>query len=429
MMTVSRRSFLKVSAGVAGAGLFAGCAGTGGPGSGKAHVVVIGGGFGGATAARYIRKFDPQIRVTMIDPKSSFSTCPASNWVLGGFKDMDYITHGFDDLEKTAGVNVVKDYVTAVDGEKRTVTLKSGRSMTYDRLVVSPGIDFKWEAIEGYGPEAAEIMPHAWQAGPQTELLRSQLEAMPDGGLFVMTAPPNPFRCPPGPYERAGLIANYFKNHKPRAKILILDAKDQFSKKPLFTAGWDTLYGDMIEWVGYSDGGMVTGVNTARMEVIAGETVRADVANVIPPQKAGKIAHQAGLTNDAGWCPVNHETYESLQVPNIHVVGDACVPGAMPKSGYSANSQAKICAAAVVSLINDQPFEVPSLVNTCYSLVSPDYGISVSAVYRVNEFGENVSVQGAGGVSPADGDKQMEALYAEGWYTSISDDIWGWNKG
>jgi len=427
-MSLSRRGFLKLSAAMAGAGALgatAGCQSTGGM-AGAKRVVVIGGGFGGATAAKYVKMFDSSIDVTMIDGKASHTTCPFSNLVIGGLKDIDDITHDFAN-QKELGVNVVQGWVTDVDPAGRKVMLSDGRSFGYDRLVVSPGIDFNFDAIEGLTPEVAETkIPHAWQAGEQTLLLRKQLEAMPDGGTFILGAPPNPFRCPPGPYERAALVANYFKNHKPNSKVLILDPKTKFSKEPLFREGWTANYGNMIEWIGGDFGGGVEKVDPDTMTVVAGGTeYKGDVINVIPPQKAGKIAHAAGLTDDSGWCPVNQQTYESTIHGGIHVVGDACIGSPMPKSGFSANSQAKNCAASIVAMFHNENPPTPSWVNTCYSLVAPDYGISVAAVYELKD-GKTSSVEGAGGVSPlGGGNAEKEAGYARDWYASITKDIWG----
>ena len=427
-MSLSRRGFLKLSAAMAGAGAMSATTGcqTTGMMAGRKRVVVIGGGFGGATAAKYVKLFDPNVDVTMIDGKASHTTCPFSNLVIGGLKDIDEITHDFTALEKR-GVNVVKGWVTGVDAAAQAVTLEDGRRYEYDRLVVSPGIDFHYDAIEGYNEQVANsAMPHAWQAGEQTLLLREKLEAMPDGGTFILAAPPNPFRCPPGPYERVSLIANYFQKHKPNSKILVLDPKTKFSKEPLFREGWTANYGNMIEWIGGDFGGGVTKVDPDTMTVTAGGTeYQGDVINVIPPQKAGWIAHQAGLTDDSGWCPINTGTYESTIRPRVHVVGDACIGSPMPKSGFAANSQAKNCAAAIVAMFHNENPPEPSWVNTCYSLIAPDYGISVAAVYRVED-GKTVSVAGAGGVSPlGGGNAEKEAGYARDWYASIVEDIWG----
>lgn len=429
MSQFTRRSFIKIAA---AAGAASALSALGLPRSARAagngkQVVVVGGGFGGATCARHIRRADSSIAVTLIETNKEFITCPFSNTVLGGLHKMADITQNYEKLRTQHGVNVVHDTVTAIDAASNTVKLKSGKTLKYDRLVVSPGIDFKWEAIAGYSEKASNIMPHSWKAGPQTILLRKQLETMKDGGVVVMASPPNPFRCPPGPYERASMIAHYLKQHKPKSKILILDAKDKFSKQGLFQAGWEKLYPGMIEWVPAGKGGTVVSVDTKKMVVQALDKHKAAVANIIPPQKAGAIAAQAGLTDASGWCPVDPKTFESKIHPNIHVVGDASIAGALPKSGYAAYSEALMCAAAVVALFKGESPGDASFVNTCYSLVGPKYGISVAAVYKISETGIT-EIKDAGGVSPKDADdafREAEARYAQGWYDSLTADVWG----
>ncbi len=386
------------------------------------RVVVVGGGFGGATCAKYLRRADAGLDVTLIEKKTAFVTCPLSNAVLGGFRSLDSITHGYTALKRNHGVNVVHDEVIAIDPEAHKIRLKSSRTLDYDRLVLSPGIDFKWDAVEGYDEAASQTMPHAWKAGAQTRRLRQQLEAMRDGGVVLIAPPANPFRCPPGPYERASLIAHYLKPYKPKSKIIILDAKENFSKQTLFINAWRERYGQMIEWRAASAGGQVL---RAKPQTMALETEfgdeKGDVINLIPPQTAGRVALEAGLANASGWCPINPQTFESTLHPSIHVIGDACIAGKMPKSGHAANSQAKVCATAVATMLRgDQPGGV-SFINTCYSLIAADYGISVAAVYRLTDQGI-VSVEGAGGVSPVeapDSVRQLEAKYAVGWYDSI----------
>jgi len=386
------------------------------------RVVVVGGGFGGATCAKYLRRADAGLDVTLIEQQTAFVTCPLSNAVLGGFRSLASITHGYTALQRNHGVNVVHDEAIAIDPETRKVRLKNNRHLDYDRLVLSPGIDFKWDALEGYDEAASQAMPHAWKAGVQTRLLRRQLEAMRDGGVVLIAPPANPFRCPPGPYERASLMAYYFKQYKPKSKIIILDAKENFSKQTLFINAWRERYGQMIEWRAASAGGQVL---RAKPRMMALETEfgdeKGDVINLIPPQSAGRIALETGLANDSGWCPVNPRTFESVLHPSIHVIGDACIAGKMPKSGHAANSQAKVCATAVAALLRgEQPGGV-SFINTCYSLIASDYGISVAAVYRLTDQGI-VTVQGAGGVSPVEAPesvRQLEAKYAVGWYDSI----------
>lgn len=430
MSEISRRAFLKIASAASAAGVLshASPARAAEGGRGTARVVVIGGGFGGATCAKYLRRLDPGVAVTMVEPSTRFITCPFSNLVLGGLRTMDSITQDYDALEKKHGVNVIHDTVTAIDAAGKKVTLKSGKALSYDRLVVSPGIDFKWDAVEGYDEKAAEVMPHAWKAGPQTLLLQRKLEAMRNGGTFVLVSPPNPFRCPPGPYERASMVAHYLKEHKPRSKIIILDAKDKYSKQGLFQAGWDKLYPGMIEWVSSAKGGTVRAVNVKEMMLDTElDKHKADVVNFIPAQTAGKIALSSGLADDKGWCPVDPKTFESNLHPGIHVIGDSAIAGALPKSGFAASSEGKMCAGAIVALFKGETPAESSLVNTCYSLIAPKYGISVAGVYRVTEKGIT-EVEGAGGVSPKDvpdSFREQEAIYGAGWYASITSDIWG----
>lgn len=418
MSRISRRTFTKLAGATAGVGLL------GFPrlalGNG-ANVVVIGGGFGGATAAKYLRRFDNSVNVTLIEPSTHFVTCPFSNTVLGGLNPIEKITHSYDGL-RGHGVNVVHDTVTAIDAGKRTVTLASGGSLGYDRLIVSPGIDFRYGAIEGYDEQTAETIPHAWKAGPQTLLLRRQLEAMPDGGVFVISPPVDPFRCPPGPGERISMVAHYLKANKPKSKIIALDPKKGFSKQGLFRAGWEKLYPGMIEYRNVENDGKVVRVDAREMTLHTDfGSVKADVINFIPPQKAGKIAEVAGLTNESGWCPVDHRTFESTIHQGIHVIGDASIAAPMPKSGFSASNQAKVVAAAVVALLKGGTPGAPKFVNTCYSLVGPDYGISVAGVYELKD-GKMAEVEGSGGLSPADAPesfRRREADYANGWYDSM----------
>ncbi len=392
-----------------------------------AKVVVIGGGYGGATCAKYIRKLAPGIEVTLVEQNKKYVTCPFSNTVIGGLKKIEDITHSYDRLQKNHGVTVVNDMATEVDPDKKTVKLKGGKTLQYDKLVVSPGVEFIWGAIEGYDEKASEVMPHAWKAGSQTSLMRRQLEGMKDGGTVIICAPADPYRCPPGPYERASLIANYLKQYKPKSKVIILDRKDKFSKQSLFVGGWESLYPGMIEWVSKSAGGTVVRVDTKKMEVENdnGFTYEGDVINVIPPHRAGTIAQKTGLADKSGWCPVNQTTFESTLRKDIHVIGDSALAGKMPKSGYAAGSQGKVCAAAVVAELGGLKMPEPSYVNTCYSLVGPKYGISVAAVYRLTDKGIT-PVEGAGGGSPKDADetfRKIEAVFAQGWYDSTVADM------
>lgn len=391
-------------------------------------VVVVGGGFGGATAAHMLRRVAPNVEVTLVDQNDHFVTCPFSNTVIGGINTMETITHSFDGL-RTAGVKTVKARVQAIEPDAKTVVLADNTSVPFDRLVLSPGIDLKWGAIAGYDEAAAEIMPHAWKAGAQTALLRKQIEAMPDGGTVVMAVPANPFRCPPGPYERASLIAHYLKQAKPKSKLIILDAKDNFSKQGLFLAAWEELYPGLIEWVKFGDGGQVEGVDTSTMTVkTIFDEYKADVANIIPPQRSAALVDTAGLAAGSDWCEVDGHTMESKVVPGIHILGDAIVAGDMPKSGFSASSQGRVAALAIAALLDGKGAPSPSFINTCYSLVAPDYGISVSDVFRVSPDGAIKKVDGAGGVSPAGKDaafRAAEAEFARSWYDNLTQDIYG----
>lgn len=392
-----------------------------------AKVVVVGAGFGGSVAAKWIKRLDPSIEVTLVEANPTFTTCPFSNMVLGGWRTLDSITYGYDGIA-AKGVNVVVQRAEAIDIDARQLRLADGSALDYDRLLLSPGIDIRWNAIEGYDEAAAELMPHAWRAGAQTALLRSQLEAMEDGGTVIIAPPDNPFRCPPGPYERASLIANYLQKNKPRSKVLILDAKDNFAKQGLFTAGWAEFYGDLVEWVPVSQAGAISAVDPAGKRVITDfEEFEGDVVNIIPPQSAGRIALDAGLGGEGLWCEVDPASFESRVAAGIHVIGDASIAGAMPKSGFSANGQAKVAARAIVALLREEAPPAPSWINTCYSAVTDDNAVSVSAVYRLVD-GQIVAVEGAGGLTPADApaeDRALEWRYAVGWYDAITDEMFG----
>lgn len=427
-MTTDRRNFLKLM-GVGGVGASLSACGTvpaaGGDSTAAAlgksagrRVVVVGGGYGGAIAAKYIRMFDKSIEVVLIEPNRQFVSCPFSNLYIGGMlPDLTSLTIGYDKLAANHGIKLVHDTVTAVDAAKKTLTV-SGVTVDYDRLVLSPGVDFRTEEIDGYNlATTPEIMPHAWKAGAQTLLLRKQLVDMPNGGTVVLTIPLGPFRCPPGPYERTSMIAMYLKQHKPKSKIVVLDANpDIVSKAGLFKKGWKKHYDGMIQYKGAQK---VTAVNAATRSVfIEGiEEVKGDVVNVIPPQRAARIAAAAGVIGpDKNWCPINGTTFESTLHKNIHVIGDACNAGAMPKSGYSANSEAKICAANIVALMNGKETTEMSGINTCYSYLSAKEAVSVAAVYTVKE-GKIIAVPNSGGVSPDL--SEVEAVYASSWLKNI----------
>ena len=413
---MKRRDFLKL----AGAASLAGCAST--PPS-KGRVVVIGGGFGGATAAKYIRMWDPAIEVVLVERESGFTSCPISNLVLGGYASFADLAHSYDGLRRH-GVRVVQDEALAVDPAKKTVRLHRGGEIAYERLVVSPGIDFLFEEIEGYQQAMNEgRVLHAWKAGPQTQALRRQLEGMRDGGVYVLSMSLAPFRCPPGPYERASVIAAYFKQHKPRSKVILLDENpDVVSKGPLFKRAWAELYKGVLE---YRSNSKVVGVDgrtgTVRLEF---DTLKGDVLNIIPPSRASDIAVQAGLiTHNRRWCDVDWRTMESKAVKGVHVLGDATLSAAaMPKSGSMANNHAKIAAAAVVELLNGRAPAPMKILNTCYSFVSQKEAIRVSSVHEWD--GKTLTpVKGAGGVSAAR--SEAEATFAWNWARSIWADSLG----
>lgn len=391
----------------------------------KARVVVIGGGFGGATCAKYLRRADPTLEVTLVALQRRFIACPFSNAVLGGLQELSSLTYGYETLQNRYGVRVIHDEATSLDPATRRVFLKEGKPLTYDRLVLAPGIELQWGALAGYDAAASEIFPHAWEAGPQTLLLHRQLQTMPDGGLVVIAAPENPFRCPPGPYERASLMAHYLKTHKPKSKILILDAKDTFTKDKLFLAAWKRLYPGLLEWIPLSAGGRVVRVDTQAKTVLTDfDEYKPAVANIIPPQRAAAIARAAGLDEGKGWCAVHASTFESTVHKNIHIIGDAVIANPMPKSAFAASNQAKVCAAAIVALLRGEAIPTPALMNTCYSLVAPNYGISIAGVYRVAD-DALVTVPGSDGISPldaADTTRALEAEYARSWYANITAD-------
>jgi NADPH-dependent 2,4-dienoyl-CoA reductase/sulfur reductase-like enzyme len=391
------------------------------------RVVVIGGGFAGASCARALKRLAPGIAVTLVEQSAIFTACPLSNSVIVGLRNLRDQEFTYDKLV-ASGVELARLSAVGVDPQARAISLSDGTRLSYDRLVMAPGIDIRWDALPGYGEPAAERMPHAWKAGAQTTLLGRQLAAMEDGGLVVISAPANPYRCPPGPYERASLIAYYLKTKKPRSKLILLDAKDAFSKQKLFQSAWQELYPGLIEWVSLSSGGKVTAVDPAALTLATDfQTYKPDVANVIPPQKAGHIAELSGVADRSGWCPIDPVTFESSLQPNIHVIGDAAVAGAMPKSAFAANAEAKVCAAALVALLAGGTPVMPKLINTCYSLVAPDYGISVAGVYQPAN-GQLVDVPGSGGVSPLDAPapvRAAEASIADGWFQTITAEAFG----
>ncbi|HXO73031.1 MAG TPA: FCSD flavin-binding domain-containing protein [Bradyrhizobium sp.] len=392
-----------------------------------ARIVVVGGGFGGASCARALKQIDPKLQVTLVEPNRTFTACPFSNTVIAGLRSIEAQQFTYDKIAAD-GVTVIAQAATKIDPQARTAGLADGTSLAYDRLVLAPGIDLRFDALPGYDEAAAAKMPHAWKAGEQTLLLRKQLEAMDDGGLVVIAVPANPYRCPPGPYERACLIAYYLKTKKPRSKLLILDAKDTFSKQRLFQNAWKELYPGLVEWISLSQGGKVNAVDSSTNTLITDfGNHTAQVANVIPPQRAGRIAGIAGVADNTGWCAIDPVTFESKSVPNIHVIGDACVAGAMPKSAFSANAQAKACAGAITTLIAGGTPAAPKLINTCYSLAAPGYGFSVAGVYHPKN-GLLAEVEGSGGVSPPDAPRDFrasEAVYAQSWFETTTAEVFG----
>ena len=423
-MSLDRRDFLKLGVAGIAVGVFPGLAFATSeifPKKGQ-RVVIVGGGFGGATAAKYMRMWsNNKIEVVLIERNSKFISCPMSNTVLGGSRTINDLTRSYDALQKKHGVRLVQGEVTAIDTAKQTVMLAQGH-LSYDRLIIAPGVDFMFDQIEGLDAAVAEeSIPHAWKAGAQTVMLRKQLEAMPDGGVCAISIPKAPYRCPPGPYERACQIASYLKSNKPKSKVLILDANpDVTSKKGLFMAAWKELYPGMVE---YRPNAMVTQVNAAGKTLKTEfEDVKADVLNVIPPMKAGVVAGMAGVVNvDNRWCAVDFLNYESMVHKNVHVIGDS-VSAALPKSGYMATSQAKICAAAIIELMQGQlPDQAPTIANTCYSMVSDSEAMHVAHVYRYDAEKKIMAAAQGGGVSAKR--SEFEGAMASYWLENILDDV------
>ena len=393
---------------------------------GKPRVVIVGGGAGGATAARYIAKdSDGAIDVTLVEPSRTYYTCFFSNLYLGGFRSMQSLGHSYGTLAAEYGINVVHDWAIGVDRDAKTVTLAGGASLPYDRLILSPGIDFVDGAVEGWDVSAQNAMPHAYKAGSQTELLKAQIMAMPQGGTFAMVAPPNPYRCPPGPYERVSMVAHLLKQTNPTAKILIADPKESFSKQGLFEEGWNDNYTGMIERVGPDFGGGNVAVDPAAMTLsIDGDVNNVDVCNVIPAMKAGRIAELAGIT-DGNWAPVNAADMSSKMDDSIHVLGDAAAQGDMPKSGFSANSQAKVCANAVRGALTGSTVFPARFANTCWSLIDTNDGVKVGATYEATD--EKIAKVDGFVSQTGESDDVREATYQEsiGWYDGITSDMFG----
>ena len=402
---ISRRRLLAGAAGVVAAPAVIGAA--------RPQVVVVGGGFGGATCARYLHAYDPCVEVTLVEPATTFVTCPMSNRVVASQLPEDAIAFGLDHV----GDAHLAAPALGVDPVKREVVTRDDR-VPYDRLVLAPGVDLVHDTIEG----APGDFLHAWKAGPETLALRDAIRGMRAGGVFAIAVPDNPYRCPPGPYERASLVAEYFRTHNPRAKILILDAKDRFTKQALFEEAWGALYPGMIEWIPRRESGTVVAVRDG-LFVTDFDEHRVDVGNLIPPQRAGGIARD--FDEGRGWCRIDPLTFESQVAPGVHIVGDAIEATPMPKSAFSANNQAKACAASVVALLRDRPPPPPLMMNTCYSLAASDYGFSISGVYDIADGAIRARAGGQSRLAEAPGIREQEARYASDWYNAITRDAFG----
>ncbi len=391
-----------------------------------ARVVVIGGGFGGAACARALKRLDPKLRVTLVEPNRKYTACPFSNEVIAGLRDIEVQQFGYDRIA-SEGVNLIAQAAAKIDPQARIVVLADGTSIGYDRLVLAPGIDFRFDALEGYNEAASAKMPHAWKAGEQTMLLRKQLEAMDDGGVVAIAVPANPARCPPAAYERASLIAHYLKAKKPRSKVLILDAKDTIPQERLFENAWKELYGGMIERIPLSQGGRVTSVDPASNTIVTEfGNYTPQVANVIPPQKAGRIVEIAGVADRTGWCPIDPTTFASKLMPNTHVIGDACLGGGIPKSASAASAQGKACAAVIANLIAGKAPETPKLTGICYNIVAPGYAFSLAGIYQPKD--DIFAEAEGGGSSAVDAPREVRAREAEDaqkWFQTITVDAFG----
>ena len=412
-MSISRRRFIQWAPYVAAFGTLR--SGPLAASRGTPRIVVAGGGFAGLNFAQALREFAPAIDILVIDQNAEFVRCPGSNQVIAGFKPMASLVHDIAGGLTRKGIRFHQGMIVGVDPHRRLLHLAGGARIGFDRLVVAPGIEIRWDKIEGYGKPQSLNVPHAWHAGSQTRLLKDQLNALPEGGLFVMTAPQNPYRCPPGPYERASLIAARLTRVNPRAKILILDAKTKFSKEKGFKAAWSRLYPGMIEWISYETEGEIDYVDADRRVVAtAFNRYRADVLNVIPPQKAGILAEVLGLTDESGWCPIDPVTFHSTRIPGVHVIGDAASYGPVPKSAFAAQNEARACALGVSLSLLDSPLPEPRLINHCYSLTAPDKAISVTGVYSVKKGGmpEVLSLM----ESSPESDQRLEYRQAMDWF-------------
>lgn len=429
---ITRRDLIKIfgATAVASTGLFG--ASSKAFAKSAAHVVVLGGGVGGATFAKYLRFADPDVKITIIEQYPEYITCLRSNDVIAGMHTLDELTFNLNTIHSKYNINVIIDRVIGADFDQKTVRTQKGESVTYDKLVVSPGIDFKFEAYEGYNAElAAGDFPHAYKAGPQTLKLRAQLLSMPQGGTAIIATPQNPFRCPPGPYERASFFAEYFKKHNPTAKLIVLDPKERFTKDVPFKKAWERLYGyksdnSLIEWVSGSNGGRVVRLDAKnKMVETDGGDFKADLINIIPNQRAGVLAQKLGLTNTSEWCPIDRNTMESAQHKEVYVLGDSSIADAMPKSGFSANSQAKVCAQAVADTLKGDNPGTAIYSNVCYSLAGENYGVSIAAIYEVKDGLIQPKGKSAGVSEITDKEAQpiLEAVYQKNWQREFVKDV------
>jgi sulfide dehydrogenase [flavocytochrome c] flavoprotein subunit len=417
-----RRTFLQLSAGTAGAGILDRVYATPSLIRIKAKVVIVGGGFAGATCALSLRRLNAAIEVTLVDPEARYVTCPMSNSVLVGLRDLKSITVTRDGLER-AGVRYVRGRVASIDAELRRVRLEGGAVLAFDRLVMAPGIRLLWGKPQGYDEAAAQVMPHAWQAGTQTEILAAQLRAMRNGGVVAISVPSGPMRCPPGPFERASLIADYLKQNKPRSKVLIFDSNNHFPRQEAFTDAWQSLYPGMIEWIPVvEDGAVVRVAPVKRVLYTSHGAHRVDVANVIPPQAPGLLAVQAGLASDHGWCPIRPESFESSTIANVHVIGDACIADPMPKAASAANSQGKHCALAIAAAFDGLEPPAPQLESVCYDMLASDSALSIHGRFQL---ADGVIRQMPGLEDPGIVPSLREARNAVDWYERIVADSFG----
>ena len=422
MGVIGRRRWLQMTALAAAFSLSGLRRAHGAPAAGKRRVVIVGAGFAGSACARHLRQLDAAIDVTLIDPLERYTTCPMSNEVLAGLRELASITVSRAGTTR-AGVRLLRARVDAIDPAARRVRLEGGQAVPFDRLVVAPGIRLLWNRIEGYDEAAAQIMPHAWQAGEQTQRLARQLGAMDDGGVVAISVPSGLMRCPPAPYERASLIAHYLSQHKPRSKVLIFDANNHFPRQDLFTDAWRSLYPGMIEWIAPTQDGAVLRVEPEHMRLYTGNAAHAvAVANIIPPQAPGQVAADAGLASDHGWCPIIPSTFESQLMPNVHVIGDACIADAMPKSASAAVSQAGQCARAIVALLAGHEVEPPTFDSVCYSLLGPQRAIAIRGRFTTQE-GRIVAVEPAS--VPSAAASAQQAQEAQRWYRGIRADAFG----